>query len=73
MEEAEFASNAEESKTSTNTKSKRRPQIFLSEPNRIEFWNTTAEEWKALLKACSTNKYLKNKDITILRLYSTFM
>ena len=52
---------------------KRAPKILLSEPNRIEFWDITPEEWSNLIKACKTKDRLKIKDITILRLYSTFM
>ena len=48
-------------------------RILLSEPNRIEYWDITVGEWQSLIDACKVKGALTIKDITILRLYATFM
>ena len=48
-------------------------RILLSEPNKIEFWDMTSAEWQILISACKLKGALTIKDITILRLYATFM
>ena len=74
MEGTEEVCEVEESKDGViKMTTKRQPKILLSEPNRIEYWDITPEEWTNLIKACKNKVSLKFKDITILRLYSTFM
>ena len=73
MEGAESASDSEEVGSGIVATKKAQRKIQMSEPNRAEFEAITTEEWSNFIKACGSKKRLSVKEITILRIYATFI